>query len=326
MAAPLTDAFGRTFQYLRLSVDDACNFRCVYCLPQGYHKADEVPPLSVDEIRRLVRAFAGMCFWKVRLTGGEPTTRQDILEIAEAVSAVPGIKRVALSTNGYRLVELAAGFKRAGGSAVNVSVDSLDAERFARVTGHDKLKAVLAGVERCLELGLETKINVVLMKGFNQDELESFLELARTRPIDVRFIELMPTADNKDFFTEQHLSSASLLRLLAAKGWVEKARSEGAGPARLFNLGNGKGTVGVIAPYSKDFCATCNRLRVTSRGGLRLCLFSEADLSLRHLLQSDDQMPELQQTIHDLINRKEVSHYLPEGKVGNVKHFAMMGG
>lgn len=326
MTAPLTDGFGRAFHYLRLSLEDACNFRCLYCLPDGYHKAEEQPPLDAAKLRRLVRGFSGMGFWKFRLTGGEPTVRKDVVELARVVAEVQGVRRVSLSTNGYRLVELAAPLKTAGVQAINVSVDSLDAARFARITGHDKLGAVLAGVERCLELGIETKINVVLMKDLNDDELRDFIGLTRERPLGVRFIELMPTAENRATFEERHLETASLRRLLAAEGWVEVPRAEGDGPARNFNHPQHQGTVGVIAPYSKDFCASCNRLRVTSRGGLRLCLFAEADFSLRHLLQRDDQLGELQQTVRDLLNKKEVSHYLPEGKFGNVKHFAMMGG
>lgn len=326
MTAPLTDGFGRAFHYLRLSVEDACNFRCLYCLPGGYHRAEELPPLTVDEIRRLVRAFAAMGLWKVRLTGGEPTVRADIAAISEAVARAPGVRKVSLSTNGYRLVELASPLQRAGVSAINVSVDSLDPGRFARITGHDKLKAVWAGVERCLELGLETKINAVLMKDLNDDELEKFFALAETLALAVRFIELMPTADNSELFNSRHVAGAVVLEKLRLAGWSEKARSEGAGPARSFSRPGAKGEVGLIAPYSKDFCAACNRLRVTSRGGLRLCLFAEADFSLRHLLQGDDQIETLQSSIRDLINKKEVSHYLPDGKIGNVKHFAMMGG
>jgi cyclic pyranopterin phosphate synthase len=326
MSAPLTDGFGRAFHYLRLSVDDACNFRCLYCLPGGYHRASELPPLTADEIRRLARAFAGMGLWKVRLTGGEPTVRTDIAAVAEAVARQPGVRKVSLSTNGYRLVELAGPLKRAGVGSINVSLDSLDPARFERITGHDRLKAVWAGVERCLDLAIETKINAVLMKDLNDDELERFFALAERLPLTVRFIELMPTADNGELFAQHHISGELVLERLRRAGWTEKTREEGAGPARLFGQPSALGAIGLIAPYSKEFCATCNRLRVTSRGGLRLCLFAEADFSLRHLLQGDDQLPLLQQTVRDLIGKKEVSHYLPEGKLGNVRHFAMMGG
>jgi cyclic pyranopterin phosphate synthase len=322
----LVDGFGRSFHYLRLSVEDACNFRCQYCLPHGYHKSEADSALSVAEIGRLTRAFAELGFWKVRLTGGEPTVRQDIVEIARTVSGTPGVRRVALSTNGYRLAELAKDLRTAGVAAVNVSVDSLNAARFAELTGKDSLGDVMNGIERSLELGLETKINAVLMKGLNDTEFGDFVGLTKERPVSVRFIELMPVADNKDFFAQRHLKAEHLVSWLAENGWKERARREGDGPARNFEKDGHNGSVGVIAPYAKDFCGSCNRLRVTSRGRLRLCLFSEADHSLRGFLQDDAQASELQERVKSLLGLKEVSHYLPEGKMGNTKHFASMGG
>lgn len=322
----LADSFGRTFHYLRLSVEDACDYRCRYCLPGGYKKEEPEPPLSVDEIRRLTAAFAGMGFWKVRLTGGEPTLRRDLVEIAAAVAGTPGVRRVALSTNGARLLELADGLARAGVGAVNVSVDSLDPVRFREVTGHDHLPRILAGVERAQALGLDVKINAVLMKGLNDDEFARFVELARAQPLSVRFIELMPTADNIDFFSERHLKADSLVAWLNENGWTEAPRAEADGPARRFVKPGFAGSVGVIAPYAKDFCSTCNRLRVTSRGRLRMCLFAEGERSLRSLLQRDDQLTELQESVRSLLGRKDVSHYLPEGKMGDTRHFAAIGG
>ena len=322
----LVDGFGRSFHYLRLSVEDACNFRCQYCLPHGYHKSEADSPLSVAEIGRLARAFADLGFWKVRLTGGEPTVRRDIVEIARTVAQTTGVRRVALSTNGYRLAELAPELRAAGVAAVNVSVDSLDAARFAELTGQDSLQDVLAGIDRSLALGLETKINAVLMKGLNDTEFGRFVELAREWPLSVRFIELMPVADNKEFFAARHLKAEHLVSWLTENGWKERERREGDGPARNFLKDGYNGSVGVIAPYAKDFCGSCNRLRVTSRGRLRLCLFSEADHSLRSFLQDDAQASELQERVKSLLGLKEVSHHLPEGKMGNTKHFAMMGG
>jgi len=322
----LVDGFGRAFHYLRLSVEDACNFRCRYCLPHGYHKTEADSPLSVAEIGRLTRAFAQLGFWKVRLTGGEPTVRQDIIEIARTVASTEGVRRVALSTNGYRLKELAPELKAAGVAAVNVSVDSLDRARFAELTGKDMLGAVMGGISRSLEIGLQTKINAVLMKGFNDNEFARFVDLAREQPLSVRFIELMPSTDNMDFFTKHHLKAEALVSWLGENGWTESARAEGDGPARNFEKVGHMGSVGVIAPYAKDFCGSCNRLRVTSRGRLRLCLFSEADHSLRSFLQDDSHAHELQERVKSLLGLKEISHHLPEGKVGNTKHFAMMGG
>ena len=322
----LADSFGRKFHYLRLSIEDACDYRCRYCLPEGYKKEEPEPPLSVDEIRRLTAAFADMGFWKVRLTGGEPTLRRDLVEIAAAVAGTPGVKLVALSTNGARLLALADDLARAGVGAVNVSVDSLDPERFREVTGRDHLPQVLAGIERALALGMDVKLNAVLMKGLNDGEFSRFVDLAREKPLGVRFIELMPTSDNADFFKERHLKAESLVSWLTENGWSERPRAEADGPARRFQKHGYAGSVGVIAPYAKDFCSTCNRLRVTSRGRLRMCLFAEGEHSLRPLLQRDDQRAELQENVSTLLGRKDPSHYLPEGKLGNTRHFAAIGG
>ena len=322
----LVDGFGRRFHYLRLSVEDACDYRCRYCLPHGYHKEEAEPPLSLDEIRRLAAAFAAMGFWKVRLTGGEPTVRRDIVEIARAVAGTPGVRRVALSTNGARLAALADDLAAAGIAAVNVSVDSLDAARFRDVTGRDDLAKVLAGIERALALGLTTKLNAVLMKGVNDGEFGDFVALTKDRPLETRFIELMPVADNMEFFARRHLKAASLVDWLLADGWAEAPRAEADGPARRFTKPGHVGSVGVIAPYAKDFCASCNRLRVTSRGRLRLCLFAEGEHSLRSYLQDDGQIGELQASVRSLLGLKEVSHYLPDGKLGDTRHFAAIGG
>ena len=322
----LADSFGRKFHYLRLSIEDACDYRCRYCLPEGYKKEEPEPPLSVDEIRRLTAAFADMGFWKVRLTGGEPTLRRDLVEIAAAVAGTPGVKLVALSTNGARLLALADDLARAGVGAVNVSVDSLDPERFREVTGRDHLPQVLAGIERALALGMDVKLNAVLMKGLNDGEFSRFVDLAREKPLGVRFIELMPTSDNADFFKERHLKAESLVSWLTENGWSERPRAEADGPARRFQKHGYAGSVGVIAPYAKDFCSTCNRLRVTSRGRLRMCLFAEGEHSLRPLLKRDDQRAELQENVSTLLGRKDPSHYLPEGKLGNTRHFAAIGG
>lgn len=324
---PLTDNFGRSFHYLRLSVEDACNFRCVYCLPNGYEKRETEPPLSVEEVRRLVTVFAGMGFWKVRLTGGEPTLRRDIVDIARAVAAAPGVRRVSLSTNGYRLAELAPSLLSAGVRSVNVSVDSLDPARFCELTGHDKLPTVLAGIDRCLSLGFDAvKVNVVLLRDVNDGELERFLDWTRETPIAVRFIELMPTKTDPAFFGRRHLPAVGLIERILGAGWRELPREPGDGPARRFSRPGHRGEAGVIAPYAADFCSSCNRLRVTSRGRLRLCLFAESEVTLRPWLASDDRFGELEAQVRKWIGRKDISHYLPEGRVGDVRNFAMMGG
>lgn len=322
----LTDGFHRQFAYLRLSVTDACNFRCSYCLPNGYQKTERDAPLRIDEIRRLTQAFAGLGFWKVRLTGGEPTLRQDIVEIARAVKAVPGIERVALSTNAYRLRQLAPALKEAGVSHVNVSIDSLDPARFHEITGHDRLQEVLAGVETARAVGMAVKTNAVLLRDTLEHDLEPFLAWARERDLSVRFIELMRTGDNGEYFAAQHTPASALQARLLRLGWHRRDREEGSGPAVVFEHAQSRGTVGIIAPYSADFCTTCNRLRVSCRGDLRLCLFGEGGYPLRALLQDDSQREELQATVQRLLGEKQAAHSLQEGKYGSTRHFAGIGG
>ncbi len=323
----LTDSHQRHFQYLRLSVTDTCNFRCVYCLPDGQKKTAQPPQLSREEIRRLVRGFAGLGFWKVRLTGGEPTVRQDILEIARDVADVPGIRRVALSTNGYRLASLAGALRAAGVSDVNISLDTLDRERFREVTGQDKLGDVVAGIEAALAAGFRSvKINAVWMQGSLERELGAFLDWVRGTPVSVRFIELMRTGDNAAFFEKRFVPSTQLQTVLLRAGWRRQERQTGDGPAVGYAHPEYRGTIGIIAPYSPDFCASCNRLRVNCRGDLRLCLFGEGGYPLRPFLREDTQVGELQQAVRAVLVDKKAGHELQEGRYGLTRNFATIGG
>jgi len=324
----LRDVEGRQFEYLRLSVTDHCNFRCVYCLPEGHRaRPGALPALSVAEVRNLVSGFAGLGFWKVRLTGGEPTVRGDILELARSVASVPGIRKVALTTNGWRLQQLAAPLREAGVTALNVSVDSLDPQRFFRTTGHARLCGVLKGIDAAFAAGFDTvKVNAVLMKGINEQDFAAFLDWTSREPVTVRFIELMRTKDNGALFEQHHLPSPILSRRLADAGWTPAPRGECDGPAQEFTRPGHPGRIGLIAPYSSGFCQSCNRLRVSSQGGLRLCLFGEADFSLRPLLQSPHQREELIDAVQRLILRKPVAHHLNEGRYGSTASLAAIGG
>ncbi len=323
----LTDRFGREFPYLRLSVTDVCNFSCSYCLPDGYQCHDHQPFLSIAEITRLVRAFAALGVWKIRLTGGEPTTRKDFCEIVQAIAGIDGIKRIAMTTNGWSIKRDLERWQHAGVTSLNISVDSLDARMFAAITGHNKLQELLEGVDEALTLPFErVKINSVLLRDLNHHELDAFLAWIKSRPLTLRFIELMQTGDNADYFAAHHLRSQWLIDQLTARGWYEIDRLPGAGPAREFVHDNSVGRIGLIAPYSKDFCTTCNRLRVTALGALRLCLFGDAGSDLRDLLQSDAQQPLLQQRIADQLQLKVASHFLHEGNSGATRHLAMVGG
>lgn len=324
----LSDGSGRRFEYLRLSLTDVCNFRCTYCLPDGYKKPCERPAeLGVEEVHRTVTAFASLGLWKVRLTGGEPTLRRDFDAIARTVAAVPGIRRVAMTTNGYRLAERAAAWRAAGVSAINVSVDSLDPARFAEITGHDRLKAILAGIEAARDAGFDSiKLNAVLMRGVNDRELEAMVNFVTTRDLSLRFIEVMRTNDNADFFAERHLAGQTVIDRLEALGWARLPRRPGAGPAIEFGHEHARGRIGIIAPYAKDFCATCNRLRISSQGKLHLCLFGDAGIDLRPLLQSDRDVDKLIERIRALTATKAPAHRLHEGNSGATPHLASIGG
>ena len=326
--APLHDGLGRRFEYLRLSLTDVCNFRCTYCLPHGYRKpAGKPPELDPDEIVRAVSAFARLGLWKIRLTGGEPTVRPEFTEIARRVAAVPGVRRVAMTTNGYRLAAHAAEWRAAGISAINVSVDSLDPARFAAITGHDRLGEVLAGIAAARAAGFDPiKLNAVLMRGVNDDELAVMIAFVREHDLSLRFIEVMRTNDNPAFFAERHLAGQTVIAALAAAGWTRLARAPGAGPAVEYGHPDARGRIGIIAPYAQDFCATCNRLRLSSDGRFHLCLFGDGGIDLRPLLQRDDQQDELVARIVALTATKAPAHRLHQGNSGGTPHLASIGG
>lgn len=328
MNLPLGDRYGRTFPYLRLSVIEACNFRCSYCLPNGYQGAHSRPRhLELDEIRRLLAAFSLAGMRKVRITGGEPTLRRDVDEIIAIAAAQPGVGKVAMTTNGCLLLRRVHAWKQAGLTHLNVSVDALERERFAAITGHDRLPDLLAGIDRALGLGLAAvKLNAVLLKGLNDDQLPLWFEYLRERPVSVRFIELMRTGDNLDYFQRHHLGADLLEDALRQHGWSEMPRAVDAGPAREFGHPDHAGRVGIIAPYSKDFCAGCNRLRVTSGGDLRLCLFGEAGIPLRDLLQDDSQCEALLARLGVQLGLKEAGHRLHEGETGLTRNLSLIGG
>lgn len=327
MLPPLKDSFERQFVYLRLSVTERCNFRCVYCLPNGYRGGHDSPELSVEEIRRLTRAFARLGVWKVRLTGGEPTVRKDLLEIAQAVAETPGVRRVALTTNGARLEHIARALCSVGVKAINISLDSLNRDRFAEMTGVNRFDAVSRGVDQALEAGFESvKVNVVLLKDVNDREAGSFLEWIRFRPVSVRFIELMRTGENGEFFLKRHHSSVHLRDELLERGWSPAARGSASGPAVVYRHPQYSGSVGIIAPYDRDFCSSCNRLRVSSRGSLKLCLFGNGDASLRDLLKDDNQIDELVERVRSLLVAKPARHFLKEGNYGDTYNLAAIGG
>ena len=322
----LTDAYARRFSYLRLSVTESCNFRCSYCLPDGNDCNSRSGELNLTEIRRLVTAFAKLGTRKVRITGGEPSLRKDLTEIIATCKAVPGIEKVALTTNGYRLKRDALAWQQAGLDAVNVSVDSLDADTFHLVTGQDKLADILDGIAHAKAIGIkQVKINTVLLKQHNALALPDFLTFIQQQDIALRFIELMRTGDNAGFYQRQHLSGEHIQQQLLAQGWQLNAKAKTDGPALEYSHHDYQGRIGLIMPYSKDFCADCNRLRVSSLGQLYLCLFTDSHQDLRSLLQSDGSAP-LMRFLQHAVQGKAFSHQLAEDYSGSTRHLAQIGG
>ena len=324
----LADRFCRRFPYLRLSLVEACNFSCSYCLPDGYRARADLPtPLNRLEITRLLRAFAALGMRKVRLTGGEPSLRKDLTDLIAVAARTPGVDKVALTTNGCLLRKRFADWHAAGLTALNVSVDALDRARFHRITGHDRLGDILLGIDQALAAGLPAvKLNAVLLRGLNDDQLPTFLDYVRERPLGVRFIELMQTGTNLAYFKKHHYRAAELEETLQQQGWRVLPRAADAGPAREYAHTDYAGRIGIIAPYSRDFCAGCNRLRVTASGDLRLCLFGTVGIPLRPLLQSDDQADELQAGLISQLGLKSLGHKLHEGDAGLTPHLASIGG
>lgn len=321
-----TDRYGRRFPYLRLSLTEACNFRCGYCLPDGYAGSAQ-GFLRIDEIARLLRALAALGMHKIRLTGGEPSLRRDLVEIIALCAATPGIRSLAMTTNGVLLRKRAAAWRAAGLQRINISIDSLDAERFARITGDAHHAELLDGIEHAMQQGFESvKLNVVLLRGLNDDELPAWMDYLRTRDLRVRFIELMQTGEHPEYFARHHLRGETLRQQLLATGWVAQPRAADAGPAQDFAHPAYRGQLGLITPYARGFCASCNRLRVTARGDLRLCLFGTFGIPLRPLLQNDADLPALIARIGGQLQRKQEGHDLHAGNTGITPHLASIGG
>ncbi|PKG39299.1 GTP 3',8-cyclase MoaA [Psychromonas sp. Urea-02u-13] len=323
----LKDNFERKFEYLRLSITDECNFKCNYCLPDGYKRSHQGEFLSHQEINHLVNAFSELGTKKVRITGGEPSLRKDFPDIIKSVASVPGIQKVATTTNGFRLQKDAQQWFDAGLDAINVSIDSLDARTFHLITGKNIFQKVMDGVSACVDAGYkQVKINSVLMKGLNDKDLDLYIDWIKTRPIQLRFIELMQTGDNAEFFDKHHLSGLWIKEKLLAEGWTQKVPLSHDGPAQIFTHDEFQGEVGLIMPYSKDFCKSCNRLRVSSTGKLHLCLFGEQGVDLRDLLVDASQKEALKHRIILALNDKKESHYLQSGNTGATPHLASIGG
>ena len=289
----LLDTFSRSISYLRISLTDHCNLRCVYCSPREQAKLSSNELLSYEEILRVVRVAVSLGIEKVRLTGGEPLVRRGVLSFIRDLAAIPGLNDMRVTTNGVLLADCAEELRQAGVGKLNISLDTLRPARFQEITGADFFDRVWAGINRARQVGFSPiKLNVVAMNGVNDDEFVDFARLTMTEPLQVRFIEFMPIGTSSVWNREKYISSQAIMERLAVLGElipVEAGRMDG--PARVFRLSGAVGSVGFISPISHHFCDRCNRLRLTSEGRLRSCLLSdrETDLKARLRLGASDQ-------------------------------------
>ena len=295
----MKDYCGREITYLRLSVTDLCNLRCRYCMPEdGVCKQDHSQILTEDEMIDAVEAAASLGITKLRITGGEPLVKRNIVSICSRAAAVEGIREVDITTNGIRLPELAIPLRQAGVNRVNISLDTVNPEKYAYITRRGRLEEAICGLEAALTAGFErVKLNTVLIGGFNDDEIQELAELTRKYPVDVRFIELMPMYDSGDFGPAAFIPYSRVLEVLPE---AESVPQDG-GVARLYHLPGAMGRLGLISPVSAHFCRECNRIRLTADGKLKPCLHSAEEYSIKGL--SKDEMR--QQLIRAILRKPE---------------------
>ncbi|OQW70427.1 MAG: cyclic pyranopterin phosphate synthase MoaA [Proteobacteria bacterium ST_bin12] len=290
----LVDQFGRTVDYIRLSITDRCDFRCVYCMSEDmtFLPRDEV--LSLEECARLIKIFVHLGVSKVRITGGEPLVRKNALWLFEEVGKLDGLNELVLTTNGSQLEKQAAALKSAGVKRINISIDSLQAERFKKITRTGDLNKVLTGLQASIDAGFDgIKINTVLMRGSNDDEAADLVQFAIDQKIDISFIEEMPLGEVDHTRESTFVSNADTLKLLQSKYSLLPSTETTGGPARYWRVANTKTKVGFISPHSHNFCESCNRVRITCKGELYLCLGQEDKIDLMPLLREfpDDDAP-----------------------------------
>ena len=335
----LSDTFNRPINYLRISVTDRCNLRCIYCLPEdGVRLMNHHDILSYEEIASVTRLAAEMGINKVRLTGGEPLVRANLPDLVSMLSRMEGIDDIALTTNGILLKDYASELKRAGLKRVNVSLDTLDEDKFERITRRRKLSHVLEGIEAARACGLNpVKINMVVMRGVNDGEIIDFARLSLSQGWHVRFIELMPfnsedppeghSAQTGGEFLPKFMPAEEIKKRLSNLGELEPhVPMAGNGPARYFRFSRATGTVGFITPVSQHFCVTCNRLRLTAEGKLRPCLLSDQEVDLRQSLRNGASPEKLKQLIKQAVQKKPGKHQLAKGRVSSKRRMSQVGG
>jgi cyclic pyranopterin phosphate synthase len=326
----LLDGHGRAIGDLRLSVTDRCGFRCRYCMPaEGMQWLDRADLLTFEEIERLVSVLVEMGIRDVRLTGGEPLVRRELPRLAMMLAAIPGLHELSLTTNGYQLERDAEALVSAGVNRFNVSVDSLQRERFAEMTRRDALEKVLRGLEvlASFPAAHPIKVNAVAMRGFTEQEVLPFARFAREHPYEVRFIEFMPLDADHAWSPQDVLSGDEVRAAIHAVYPLEAEPREPSATARTYRFADGIGRIGFINPVSEPFCGDCNRIRVTADGQLRTCLFSMRETDLRGVLREGASDDELETVIRDAVWRKELKHHIGDpGFVQPARTMSAIGG
>jgi len=324
----LSDTFQRPINYLRVAVTDRCNLRCIYCMPEeGVVSMRHSDILKYEEIYTIIKAGAELGITRVRITGGEPLVRLGIVDFIRIISGIPGLEDISMTTNRIFLRQFAADLRAAGLNRVNVSLDTLKPDKYKTICRGGEVNQVLSGIEAARDAGLNpVKINVVVMKNSNDEEILDFARKTITDGWNVRFIELMPfTGHNGQ--TPQGIPTRDLKKQLDPLGKMEPTRtSRGNGPAKYYRFPNASGTVGFITALSEHFCFSCNRLRLTADGKLRPCLMSEDMLDLRGPLRSGISDQELKRLIQQAVTAKPMGHHLVEGQRPNDRPFCQVGG
>lgn len=317
----MIDGFGRTIDYLRISVTDKCNLRCKYCMPEG---GIELIPheelLSLEELYRVVRIMEKLGIKKVRFTGGEPLVRKNLIKLIEDVGQLPGIEEIAMTTNGVLFADRAAELKKAGLTSVNISLDTLDRERFWAITGTDAASQVLDAIGKAVESGIKVKINCVPCRELNEEDIVELAGLSMENDVDVRYIELMPMGCGKDFHGIPTDEILARLEVKYGRATATAVRC-GSGPARYYDFQNFKGKIGFISPMSHKFCSECNRVRLTAEGRLKLCLHYDTGIELKPLLRGGYSDEEIRDAIVEAVKRKPKAHeFRRESEACEVAH------
>jgi cyclic pyranopterin phosphate synthase len=321
------DRFGRNIHYLRISLTDHCNLRCIYCMPEDQTFRPSADLLQDDEILRLTRLFASLGFDKIRLTGGEPTVRANVVKIVRGIASTPGIRSLSMTTNGILLSQLAQPLKEAGLQRVNISIDTLDPEKFRRLTRWGKLQQVWDGILAAERVGLAPiKLNAVIVKGYNEDDVIDLAALTIERPWQMRYIEMMPFAGVTDIQTKQVVTAADIQKRIESEFGPLEVSGKYDGEARIFRIRGAKGELGFISSVSVPFCSACTRARLTADGVLRMCLLREKEIDLLTPMRDGASDEELRRLVLDGVWNKPWGHGLEEGLIPLNRAMNQIGG